>query len=144
MSLERYRRIILAGAVYDLAVTLPFATPWSAAITLHALASLHAALGVHGAAPPEFAPDHLLFVAFFGTVVALWSLVRIVARRPADGLADTIGRVFFAAWMGWALAVGATRIVAVMLVFELAWGAAQGAGYWRWRVARASFDDAHR
>ena len=31
MSLERYRRIILAGAVYDLAVTLPFATPWSAA-----------------------------------------------------------------------------------------------------------------
>src|SRR4051812_2081016 len=106
MTNENYGRIVAAGAFYDLAVTLPFATPWSAAWTFRALSALPGALGLGGAPLPSSAPGQLLFVAFFGPVVGLWSLVRIVFRRPADGAADTIGRAFFAAWMTWALAAG--------------------------------------
>lgn len=144
MTLQRYRRIVAAGAFYDLVVSLPFATPWSAAPVLRSLVRLHGVLGLGGAPPPTFVAGHLLFVAFFGTVVTLWSLVRIVFRRPADGAADTIGRGFFAAWMAWAIAAGVSRLVAVAFALEIGWGLVQGVGYWRLREARASSSDAHR
>jgi hypothetical protein len=139
MTLECYRRIVAAGGWYDLAVTLPFATPFGAAWTFGALRRLHDAAHLGGVAPPPFLPGHLLFVAFFGTVVVLWSLVRIVFRRPADGAADTIG-----SWMVWALANGVSHVVAVTLVLEVGWGVAQGVGYWRLRRAGASSTHAHR
>lgn len=144
MNRKRYGRIVAAGAYYDLALTLPFATPFGAAWTLRQLAALHARLAVGGAPPPPFAPGHVLFVAFFGTVVVLWSVVRIRFRRAEDGAADAIGRLAFASWMAWALSAGVSRLVAVPLVLELAWGAAQGIGYWRLRRAEASSAHAHR
>ncbi|MDB4968367.1 MAG: hypothetical protein JWN44_4056 [Myxococcales bacterium] len=144
MTLEHYRRLVAAGAIYDLAVTLPFATPFGAAWTFGALRKLHDAAHLGGVAPPAFLPGHLLFVAFFGTVVVLWSVVRIVFRRPADGAIDTVGRVAFAGWMAWALASGVSHLVAVTLVLELGWGVAQGIGYWRSRGLEASSAHAHR
>ncbi len=138
------QRVVVAGAWYDLLVTLPFATPWGAKATLGALATLHGQLGWGGMAPPLFLPGHLLFVAFFGTIVVIWSLVRIVFRRPVDGAADTIGRVAFAAWMGWALVAGGTHIIAGMLVLELGWGVAQGWAYWRFRRDEARSAHADR
>ncbi|HET6149937.1 MAG TPA: hypothetical protein VFH68_20520 [Polyangia bacterium] len=144
MTLERYGCLVAAGAWYDLAVTLPFATPFGAAWTFGALRKLHDAAHLGGVAPPRFLPEHLLFVAFFGTVVVLWSLVRIVFRRPADGAADTIGRVAFASWMAWALANGVSHLVAVTLVLEFGWAIAQGVGYWRLHRAGASSSHAYR
>jgi hypothetical protein len=131
MKLESYRKLVAAGGLYDLLVSAPFATPWTAKLVLETMARLHEALHVGGAPAPAFAPLPLVFVAFFGTVVTLWSLVRMVYRRPVDGGIDALGRIAFASWMAWGLAQGASHLLVVFLVLELGFALAQGLGYLR-------------
>jgi hypothetical protein len=135
MTLETYRRLVAWGGLYDLLVSLPFATPWTASLTVDAVSAAHVALGMGGSPAPTFQPLHLVFVSFFGTIVTLWSLVRLKYRRPVDGVLDAIGRGFFATWMTWGLAHGASHILVGFLVLELGFGVAQGLGFWRlWRL----------
>jgi hypothetical protein len=129
METNRYRRVVWLSALYDLLLTLPFMTPWTARLAIGHLGTLHAALGMGGAAPPAFGPLHLLFVSFFGSVVILWSVVRLRDPRPELGLFDGLGRVAFAAWMTFALAHGETHLVVGFLVPELLWGVVQLAGF---------------
>jgi len=138
MNLPTYRRIVWSSALYDLLVTLPFATPWTAALATGQLAGLHRAFGLGGAAPPEFGPLHLVFVSFFGTIVVLWSVLRLRDPQRLYGLADALGRVAFSSWMVFGLVHGETRLVFVFLVPEIAWGLVQLVGW------RASWRDAHR
>jgi hypothetical protein len=130
------RRVVFASALYDLVVTLPFATPWSAEAVLAGIRRVHHALALGGDAPPAFTPTHLFFVALFGTIVSLWSAVRLLRPSAFHGAADTVGRALFSTWMVYALSQGATRVLGVFLVLEVAWMFAQGGAIlraWRWR-----------
>jgi hypothetical protein len=119
-------RIVFASALYDLLVTLPFATPWSAAWTLTQLRALHAKLGLGGTALPALEPTALMFVSFFGTVVTLWAVVRLRSPSLHHGRVDTVGRAAFSAWMAWALLQGASHFLLGMLALELGWFLVQG------------------
>lgn len=126
-------RVLRAGAIYDLLVTLPFATPFTAAWMLTVLGKAHDALGLGGAPLPAFGASHLMFVSFFGTIVTIWSLLRATSRARVVHVLDTCGRAFFSAWMGWALLHGASHTVAVFLVLEVGFFVAQA-----WALRRDS------
>ncbi|MBZ4334801.1 hypothetical protein NR800_27680 [Corallococcus interemptor] len=130
------RRVVFASALYDFVVTVPFATPWTAEAVLASIRSAHLALGLGGEPLPAFTSTHLFFVALFGTIVTLWSVVRLVHPTAFNGAVDTAGRALFSTWMAWSLTQGATRVLVVFLVLELAWMFAQGGvilGARRWR-----------
>ncbi|NMO23510.1 hypothetical protein HPC49_53390 [Pyxidicoccus fallax] len=125
-------RVVRASALYDLFVTLPFATPWTAGLLLDHLRQLHVHLGLPGAMPPDFDPLHLFFVSLFGTIVSLWAAIRIWRPEPAFGAADTVGRAAFSLWMAQALWMGQTYILVPMLVLELGWFFVQGGAILWW------------
>jgi hypothetical protein len=119
------QRLVRASAFYDLVVTAPFATPWSAALLLGALRALHAALALPGQAPPDFEPMHLFFVGLLGTVVMAWSVVRLVRPEVWLGRVDGVTRLGFSLWMAWSLFQGQSLLVVGFLVVELGFGVAQ-------------------
>lgn len=120
---ETYRRIYRASAWYDLAVTWVFATPVTLALAWPVLQGLNGALG--GAPVPDLGVYAILFGNFFGTVVVIWSLVRLRLDRPELGRADAVARVAFCVWMVTALANGAGPVVALFLLPEALWAVAQ-------------------
>jgi hypothetical protein len=132
-SLRVASRVVRASALYDLIVTLPFATPWTAGPLLQFLGQLHHRLGLPGAAPPEMGPLHLFFVSLFGTIVTLWAVLRVWRPEPRFGAVDSAGRAAFSLWMAWGLWMGQTSLLAVMLVLELAWFFVQGGAMLWWR-----------
>lgn len=121
---EHYRKLVRASGWYDLLVTLAFVTPWSF-MALHGLLQ-DTALAWHlpGHLPP-FEPAHLLMANLMGSIVCVWSVLRIRDPQQAFGRYDAVARLLFASWMGYALMHGATALIGVFLVFELAWGVAQ-------------------
>ncbi len=119
------RSIVLASAWYDLAVTVAFATPWTATLFLASLKTVQASLGVGGDPLPDFEPAHLFFVGLLGSTVTMWSVIRLLRPSAFLGRADGVNRLAFSAWMVWALANGASHLLAVFLVVELAWGILQ-------------------
>jgi hypothetical protein len=125
---DLYARITRAGGLYDLVATGAFATPWSARWLLGSLAQLP--LG--GATIPAFDEGQLLFVVLLGTIVTLWSLLRVLAPSRQLLLVDTVGRVFFATWMLRAAALGASRATFAFAALEIAWALVQGWALWRW------------
>ena len=121
------RRIVRGCALYDLVVTLPFATPWTAEAVLGVLGQVHQALGLRGEAMPLFTPMHLFFVTLFGVLAVTWAVARIVQPGAFLGTVDTVARVPVSLWMLLALAHGATQVLVGFLVMELAGMVAQGA-----------------
>ncbi|WP_438855127.1 hypothetical protein [Agromyces sp. M3QZ16-3] len=124
------RRVPLgrAGAIYDLVVTLGFATPWTAAAVLGSLRAAHVALGLPGSPPPVLGPFELMLTAMMGTAVTMWAVARI--RYPFASLIaiDTVGRVAFSTWMVTALLGGASPVIVVFLVPEAIWAFLQAIG----------------
>jgi len=117
---EHYRRLVRASGWYDLLVTLAFVTPWSF-IALHGvLQAIASSLGLPGTLPP-FEPMHVLMANLMGSIVCVWSVLRIVDPQQAFGRYDAVARLLFAAWQAYALAQGATALIGIFLVFELAW-----------------------
>jgi hypothetical protein len=116
----QYRNVVLGSAWYDLIVTVAFATPWSFA----ALHGFLTALNLPGELP-AFAPVHLLMANLLGSVVCVWAVLRIRDPQALYGRYDAVGRFLFATWQAYALAHGASSILIIFLVFELAWGVAQ-------------------
>lgn len=131
-------RVVYFSALYDLLVTLPFATPWTAQLVTRFLASVHTSLGLGGAAPSLEDPTALLFATLMGSIVTVWSVLRLLSPTPQLGAADTAGRVLFSMWMAFALVHGASAVLLPLLVAEVAWGLGQGAVVlpvlWRARV----------
>jgi hypothetical protein len=123
ISLTTFTRIVRASAWYDLLLTAPFATPWTFALAREHLAALNTALG--GAPLPPFGPLHVLFACLMGTVVLLWSVLRIADPQPRFGRYDGAGRFGFALWMAWTLAATGMPVLWLFIVPELAWGMAQ-------------------
>ncbi|RYZ35728.1 MAG: hypothetical protein EOO71_34395 [Myxococcaceae bacterium] len=120
------RRIIRGSALYDLIVTLPFATPWTAEAVLSLMRWTHESLSLGGEAMPAFSAMPLFFVSLFGVLAVLWAVVRVVQPTAFHGAVDTVGRAVVATWMVLALSQGATQVLIVFLVMELAGMFAQG------------------
>lgn len=131
------RRVVRGFAVYDLVITLPFLTPWSAEWMLRAFRDVHLALSLGGEPMPAFALQHVFFVTLFGVLVGIWSLARILQPTALHGAIDTAGRVLVSAWMVLALAQGASQVIGSFLVMEAAGAVVQGFVLWGLR-GRAS------
>ncbi|MBB3222451.1 hypothetical protein [Pseudoduganella umbonata] len=123
MHTSTYSRIVRASGIYDLLVTAPFATPWTFALLHGQLSSVNMALG--GAPLPAFTPLHILFACLMGTVVVLWSVLRIGDPQPRFGRYDGAGRFGFSLWMAWTLAQTGMPMLWLFIVPELAWGVVQ-------------------
>ena len=123
MHATTYSRIVRASGLYDLFVTAPFATPWTFALLHGHLSTTNVALG--GMPLPAFAPMHVLFACLMGTVVLLWSVLRITDPQPRFGRFDGIGRFAFSLWMAWTLAQTGMPLLWLFIVPELAWGIVQ-------------------
>ncbi|ATG21741.1 hypothetical protein [Ralstonia mannitolilytica] len=125
VSESTFLRIVRASAWYDLIVSAPFATPWTFALLHQALNALAHALGL--ASLPAFEPTHLLMANLMGSVVCVWSVLRIRQTSVVLGRHDAVARGLFAAWQAYALASGATLLVVPFLVVEVAFGLLQSA-----------------
>ena len=118
-----YLRIVRSSALYDLIVTAAFATPWTLALLHTALNALSDALGLRGL--PELDVMQVFYANLMGSVVLVWSTLRIVRPQVIHGLMDGIARVLFSTWMVYALAHGGPEILWGFLAIEAAWGAVQ-------------------
>jgi hypothetical protein len=120
----QYRRLVKGSAWYDLIVTAAFVTPWSFAALHAGLSSVSQAFNLSGELPP-FEPMHLLMANLFGSIVCVWAVLRIRDPQQVYGRYDAVGRFLFSAWQLYALLHGASSLLVIFLVFELAWGVAQ-------------------
>lgn len=123
-SQSGYRRLVRASGWYDLLVTMAFATPWSFMLLHGLLGRLSAQWGLAGDLP-EFTPLHMLMANLMGSIVCVWSLLRIRDPQLQFGRYDAVGRLLFASWQGYALMHGATQLLWGILVLELLWGVLQ-------------------
>ena len=123
LSQSTYQRIIRASAWYDLAISWPYMAPITLAGMWLGLDQLHETTGF--APMPELTAYGVLFANFFGTVVIIWSLVRLRLNDPKLGRYDAAGRVLFSAWMVVALLNGASPFLYVFLVIEISFGILQ-------------------
>ncbi|MDN3578458.1 hypothetical protein QWZ03_16940 [Chitinimonas viridis] len=120
----QYRRLVRASAAYDLVVTAAFATPWSFALLHAALTALATALALPGEFP-AFSAVPMLMANLLGSIVCVWSVLRLRDPQQQFGRYDAVARGLFALWQAYALLQGASWLVAGFLVVELAWGIAQ-------------------
>lgn len=122
-SIATFRRIVRASAAYDLLVTAPFATPWTFSLLLARLSATNVQLG--GAPLPAFAPFHVLLACLMGSIVLVWSVLRLRDPQPRYGRYDAAGRLLFCTWMAWALAATGEPVIWLFLLPEAAWCAVQ-------------------
>jgi hypothetical protein len=127
------RRVVRGFAVYDLVITLPFLTPWTAAAMLQVFQQVHLALSLGGEPMPAFALQHVFFVSLFGVLAVIWALVRILQPTALHGAIDTGGRALVSAWMVLALTQGASQVIGSFLVMEAVGAVVQGAVLWSLR-----------
>lgn len=118
-------KLVRASAAYDLLLTAPFATPWTFAIAHGHLSALNQALG--GAPLPEFGVMHMLFAGLLGSIVVVWSWLRLRDPLPRYATYDGTARFLFSAWFAWTLALGqgSLPLVWLFIVPEFAWGVVQ-------------------
>ncbi|MBP2351194.1 hypothetical protein JOF29_002277 [Kribbella aluminosa] len=112
-----YLTIVRISAWYDLLVTAGFATPWTFVLVHRVLSSV-------GTFPPADTMQ-MLFANLMGSVVVVWSLLRLLRTLPLHGLYDGFARGLFACWQAYALAHGASRVLLAFLVVEVSFGVLQ-------------------
>ena len=117
---HQYRRLVRASGWYDLIVTAALVTPWTFVLLHNALV----ALNLPGELPP-FAPVHMLMANLMGSIVCVWSVLRIRDPQQAFGRYDAVGRILFATWQIYAISHGATTLLWGIVFFELVWCIAQ-------------------
>ncbi|HEL2979621.1 TPA: hypothetical protein UMB92_002478 [Stenotrophomonas maltophilia] len=130
MLISRYLCIVRTSAAYDLLVTLPFALPWTFAPLHAAMASLARALQLPGTVP-ALDPLHMLLANLLGSVVVMWSLARLIAPSVMLGRLDAVARGLFALWQVYAVLQGASAILLVFTIAEIAFCVLQS-----WRIHR--------
>ncbi|MGM3276788.1 hypothetical protein [Ralstonia sp. 24A2] len=123
VSESTFIRIVRASAWYDLIVSAPFATPWTFALLHQALNALAGALGIGSL--PAFEPAHLLMANLMGSVVCVWSVLRLRQASVMLGRYDAVARWLFSAWQAFALLSGATLLVVPFLIVEVSFGLLQ-------------------
>lgn len=123
LSVSAFRRLVRASAIYDVLMIAPFTTPWTFLLLREHLSVLNVGLG--GVPLPVFGPFHMLISSLLGSVVMVWSVLRIVDPQPRLGRYDAAARYLFSLWMAWALLVTGQPVLWLFIVPELAWGLAQ-------------------
>ena len=118
--------IVRLSAWYDLVLTAPFASPWTARWVADGLRWLHERGGLFGHALSVDDPHTMLFMNLMGSIVVIWAIVRIRTPTRDLGIADTCGRLAFSAWMLHALFQGASGVTVGLLVLEILWAVVQG------------------
>lgn len=119
----KYRQLVRSSAIYDLVATAAFATPWTFHIVHQMLGQLSPL--------PAFEPLHVLLANLLGSIVIVWSLLRIWNPQPIFGLFDTAARTLFFIWqLYYLLVMNGASIVWFFAAFEFAFGLSQGYGYW--------------
>ena len=123
LSVVAFRRLVRASALYDVVMTAAFVTPWTFLLMREHLNAIN--LGLGGAPLPVFEPLHLLISSMMGSVVMVWSVLRMLDPQPRFGRYDAAARYLFSTWMAWAWLVTGQPLLWLFLVPELAWGLAQ-------------------
>ncbi len=123
LSQTTYARIYRLSAWYDLLVTWPYATPLTLAALWSAMGHFHGVMG--WPALPDLPVLGVLFGNFFGTVVLIWSLVRLRLNDPALARYDACARWLFSIWMIYALSQGASPVIWLFLLIELGFAVLQ-------------------
>lgn len=131
MTTDNVRRVVRASAAYDLIVTAAFALPWTAALALGQISDVHRGLGLSGTLPQVEDQFTILLANLLGSIVVVWSVVRLLRPTPLHGAADTVARFLFSGAFAWALVNGASPVLVAFLVPEVVWGVVQGAAVWR-------------
>ena len=127
---KNYRKIVKASAIYDWIVTAPFAFPFLVNYQISTLTALHNYFGFSGQIP-NFEPMHLFFINLMGSVVLVWSTLRIHKSEPLFGFYDGIARVLFSSWMiFYLLFSNATHLLILFVIPESIWGIIQLYGFW--------------
>lgn len=101
---------------------------------------MHRLLSAGGAAAglgtmPALTPLQTLYANLMGSVVVVWSVLRVVRPLPLHGLLDGAARVLFSLWQGYAPAHGGPGVLWPFLVLEVSFGVAQLAAWARPRAA---------
>lgn len=118
ISRETNRKIVRVSGVYDLIVTAPFATPWTLLMVHNVMVHLHTQLGMAGGLP-QLTGMGLLFGNLMGSVVVIWSLVRVLDPTRRLGHFDALARVLFAVWQVHAVMQGLSTLILLFTAFEL-------------------------
>ncbi len=118
-----YHRIYRLSAWYDLLVTWPFATPLTLAVFWSMMGGLHDTMGL--APLPGLSVYAVLFANFFGSVVLIWSVVRLRLNDVRLARYDAVGRWAFSAWQLYALSMGASPILWGFVIAEITWAILQ-------------------
>ncbi|QTD97193.1 hypothetical protein [Streptomyces cyanogenus] len=134
-SAPAYLRIVRTSGWYDLVVTAGFATPWTYALVHRLLSAGGDAAGL--GTMPALTPMQTLYANLMGSVVLVWSALRVVRPLPLHGLLDGIARVLFSLWFAYALAHGGPRVLGPFLVVEVSFGIVQLAPWLRTRASAA-------
>lgn len=119
-----YRGVVRASGWYDLLVSAVFVTPWSLMLLHQLLGELSRQWGLGGELP-DFAPLHVLMANLMGSIVCVWSVLRIRDPQLQFGRYDAVGRLLFASWQAYALNQGATQLLWGTLILELVWALLQ-------------------
>jgi len=123
MRFSTYLRLVRASALYDLIVTGALATPWTLPYVHGLMSRLNVALG--GAPLPAFAPFHIFIAGLLGSIVVVWSILRLRAPSVNLGRHDGAARFLFSSWMAWTLSHADSPVLWLLLVPEFAWGVVQ-------------------
>jgi len=123
LSPVTFRQIVRLSAIYDFIATAGFATPWSFELLHKQLTKVNEQLG--GLPLPAFTPFHTLIACLLGSVVLVWSVLRIVDPEKRFGRFDGAARMLFSTWMTWALVVTGAPLLWLFIVPEFLWGVLQ-------------------
>ena len=123
MQLSAYHRVVQASALYDLFATAALATPWTLPLAHALMSSLNVQLG--GAPLPVFEAFHMFIGGLLGSVVTVWSLLRLRAPSLLLGRHDGAARFLFSGWMVWTLVHSGAPMLWLLLVPEFLWGVVQ-------------------
>ncbi|HHG89794.1 MAG TPA: hypothetical protein ENJ90_04845 [Devosia sp.] len=124
LSENSYLRVMRASAWYDLVVTFAFATPWTVMLLFQVLFQVDAALDLPGIVP-RIDVMHVLFANLMGSVVIVWSVLRLHLNLAVLGRYDAAARFLFAVWQSYALLNGASWVLVPILVVEIVFGVVQ-------------------
>ena len=113
------RRIVAAGALYDLVTVAPLSTPWTAPIHLKLLNYFNQKFGLSGGMP-DFLPIDMLFINLFGAVVLVWAAARLRWSTFTLAAGDLAVRLAVSGVLGWyALQGSVNGLIWVFLLLEI-------------------------
>ena len=130
MKKSTYLNVVRYSAIYDVVMTFGFAFPVLVVWNIGFFADIHSKYAFSGSIP-EFLPMHLFFVNLLGSIVLVWSAIRIYKPVAILGLYDSFARFLFSFNMLYYFLIhDVTGILFVMFIPEMTWGLIQLFGYY--------------